>query len=162
MSLICLDSHILIWGIKGECKPGEERMIAQAKKFLQWLDEEKKNIIIPSIVISELLLPVPVDEHSKLLNLIQKKFIVSSFDSLAAQAFVRIWQEKKKDGSVERLKRDYKLTRSHLKVDCLIVAIAFANKVDCIYSHDEDMQKFAEGFVSVKPMQTFPIQRSFS
>jgi len=158
VSLVCLDTHILIWGIKGECKPGEERMIAQAKKFLQWLDDEKKNIIIPSIVISELLLPVPVEEHNKLLNLIQKKFIVSSFDSLAAQAFAKIWQSKKNDGSVERLKTDYKLTKTHLKIDCQIVAIAYTNQVDCIYSHDEDMQKFAQGFVDVKPMQEFAIQ----
>ena len=59
MGIVCIDTHIVIWGIKKQATKGQENMISRAESFLNWLDENKKKIIIPVPVISELLVPVP-------------------------------------------------------------------------------------------------------
>ena len=45
MSIVCLDTHIVIWGIKKEASDGQENLILQAENFLKWLDENKKKIM---------------------------------------------------------------------------------------------------------------------
>jgi hypothetical protein len=39
-----------------------------------------------------------------------------------------------------------------MKVDCQIVAIAKQKNVDCIFSHDSNLAKFAEGHVAIKEL----------
>jgi len=44
MKKVCLDTHILIWGVKGESTPGQEDMISKAKQFFKWLENGAKNV----------------------------------------------------------------------------------------------------------------------
>jgi len=158
MTLVCLDTHILIWGIKGESTPGQEPMIDKAKNFLHWLDETKTKVMIPTIVISELLLPVPLAEHSAFLQVMQGKFIVAPFDILGAQALARVWQDKKGDGTIEQLKLDPRLTRAQMRADCQIVATALVNRADCIYTYDVNIDKFACGLIRTEKMPEIGVQ----
>ncbi len=91
MKTVCLDTHILIWGIKEESSPGQENMIPKAKLFLKWLDDNGIMAIIPSVVIGELLMPVPPEKHDEVYGILNK-FRIASFDAAAASCFAKIWQ----------------------------------------------------------------------
>lgn len=158
MEHVCLDTHILIWGIKEEATPGQELMIPKAKLFLKWLDDNKIKAIIPSVVISELLLPVPPELHNQVTDIFDQKFIVAPFDTAAASCFAKIWQSKNNDKTIQRLKYDYRTTKAELKTDCQIVAIAVSRKASCIISYDKKLTKFAEGYIEVKLIPDIPEQ----
>jgi len=67
MAVVCLDSQILVWGIKQQATAGQEDMIPRAKAFLKWLDDNDKKVIIPAPIITEILMPVPIEDYDKLL-----------------------------------------------------------------------------------------------
>mgnify|MGYP001594595056 CR=1 FL=1 len=37
MSLVCLDNHVLIWGIKEQPTKGQEDMVSRTKAFQPWV-----------------------------------------------------------------------------------------------------------------------------
>jgi hypothetical protein len=148
MNLICFDNHVLIWGIKEQCIEGQEDMIARAKDFIDNLNNETL-VLIPSLVVAEFLMNVPPNLHAMVINLFSKKFVISSFDALCASKYTQIWQAHKSIADAEILAKSGK-TRAELKADGMIVAIAVANKAQCIYSHDKWVKTFSEGFIDVK------------
>lgn len=152
MALVCLDSHILVWGIKEEANPGQEIMIPKAKRFISWLDEENYDVIIPSIVIGELLMRVPTNEHEAVTNFFGKRFKIPSYDLMAASCYATIWQKRNEDKTISYLKEKLRASREELKADCQIVAIAVTQKASCIYSYDEKLKRFAEDFIEVREM----------
>lgn len=52
MAVVCLDSQILVWGIKEQSSEGQEDMIPRAKAFLKWLDENNKKVVIAAPIIT--------------------------------------------------------------------------------------------------------------
>jgi hypothetical protein len=150
--IVCLDSHIIVWGIKEEATPGQENMIPKAKLFFAWLDEQKHDVIIPSVVVGELLMRVPATEHEKVTQFFEKRFRVPSFDLMCASKYAEIWQKRNEDKTIDFLKKKMNATREEIKADCQIVAIAIVQKAQCIYSYDDKLKKFAEGFIEVRQM----------
>lgn len=162
MSLVCFDTQVVIWSVKGEAKPGQEDMIPKARHLLQKCEDEGIKIVIPSIVIAELLSGLNPERHNDFSRTMQKRFIVPPFDTMAAAYFAKIWRSKKQ---IRQELTDTKMaTRAEMKADSMIVAIAVAHKVSCIYSHDEPLKKFAKGFVDTRELPEAPpvvTQRSF-
>ena len=157
MKLVCFDNHILIWGIKEEASSGQEEMIPKAKRFIKQLDEEGSKVLIPANVIAEFLMLIPHNEHGKVIGQFDKHFIVAPFDTAAASCFAKIWRERNDDGTVEKLKQEG-ATKNKITFDCQIVAIAVTHGASCIYSYDEHIQKFAEGYLDVKEIPDIPEQ----
>ncbi|MFC1549464.1 type II toxin-antitoxin system VapC family toxin [Nitrospirota bacterium] len=151
MKLVCLDNHILIWGIKEEATEGQEEMIPKAKRFFKWLEDEGVKVLIPANVIAEFLMLIPHEEHGKVIALFDKHFIVVPFDTAAASCFAGIWRERNDDGTIELVKKKG-VTKNKITFDCQIVAIAVTHGASCIYSHDEDIEKFAGSHIEVKQM----------
>ena len=58
-AVVCLDTMILIWGVKRESTPGQELKIKNAVAFLKDLEEQGAQIIIPAPVLAEVLTRVP-------------------------------------------------------------------------------------------------------
>jgi predicted nucleic acid-binding protein len=158
MKIVCLDTHLLIWGIKEEATEGQEEMVQKAKLFFKWLDENGIKAMIPSVVIGEFLMLIPSEMHDKITNSFQKNFIVPPYDTASASCFAKIWQKKNSDGTIEKLKNDTSASRAKLKADCQIVATAITHGASCIYSYDEDLAKFAEGYIEVKQIPDIPEQ----
>lgn len=157
MKKVCLDNHILIWGIKEEATQGQEDMIPRAKKFFKWLENEDMKVLIPANVIAEFLMLIPHKEHGQVISLFHKFFIVAPFDAAAASCFAKIWRERNDDGTIERLKGEG-ATKNKITFDCQIVATAVTHGASCIYSYDEDLAKFAKGYIEVKKMPDIPEQ----
>ena len=146
MSLVSLDTNILIWAIKKQASPGQEEMIPKANNLLERISRSNQRAMVSTIVVSELLMNVNPDSIPVMTSVIEKTFMVVPFDIQSAMMFARIWQEK--NGAIEELKQSG-IGRQQLKADCLIVASAIARKAICIYSNDKGLQKFAEGFIDV-------------
>ena len=51
MSIVSVDTNILIWGIKNTASKGQEHMITLSQDFFKWLDENKFKVIIPVPII---------------------------------------------------------------------------------------------------------------
>lgn len=151
--LVCFDNHILIWGIRREATPGQEEMIRRTGLLLDYLEERKANIIIPSVVVGEFMVKVPKENHQKVMNILEKRFQIASYDTAAALIAAEIWIDKNKgsSGINDELREGLQDTsRIKLKDDCKIVATAIKYKADCIYSEDEGVKKFAEGRIDAR------------
>lgn len=129
MSIICLDTQILIWAIKEETESDQEDMIYRSKALIERLDKTGKRLLIPSIVIGEFLIRMPSETHQTTTNLIQRNFMVASFDIRAASHYAKIWRVKQDKASLDKLKALGK-TRQELKADRMIIATALANGAD--------------------------------
>lgn len=154
MSLICFDNHVLIWGIKEQAKKGQEDKISLAKRFIDSLGNDD-NVLIPSIVLAEFLIPIPPELHAMVINLFTKNFIIAPFDALAASKFSLIWRTNKPLDTAKQLIDNY-ATRAELRADSMIVATAVARKAECIYSYDNWVKTFAKGFIDVKAIPDVP------
>jgi predicted nucleic acid-binding protein len=151
--LVCLDNHILVWGIRQEATPGQEDMIRRTKLFLDYLDRKNAQIIIPSVVAGEFLIKVPLEKQQKVMEVLEKNFQIAPYDTAAALIAAELWIEKNKGdiGISEDLKAGLQDTsRIKLKDDCKIVATAIKCKADCLYSEDDGVKKFAQGRIEVK------------
>lgn len=149
MELICLDTHILIWAIKEQSTQGQEDMIKKAKAFLSYIDKHDIKALIPSIVLAEILMSIPVNTHRLVTNLIQKSFIVSPFDIQASEHFAKIWRDSKENKIIEDLTKNHNAKREELKSDCMIAATALCKNAKTLYTHDKKLTKIAEPHISV-------------
>lgn len=159
MSLIVVDTQILIWAVKREATPGQEPMIEKAVRYLEYLDKCKDQIIIPSVVVSEFLANVPDDREAAVLKALEKRFMVIPFDTLAAVHAARIWRINSSGNAslVQQLKADG-FKNSKIKADIQVIATALARKAVRITTHDDGLIKNANGHIEAGPMPDLPTQ----
>ena len=93
MKRVCLDNHILIWGIRGICTPGQETMIRRSQALMEDLDEADANILVPAVVVSEFLAGVPKPQHQELINALNRLFQVAPFDIRTAAVAAGLWRD---------------------------------------------------------------------
>lgn len=160
MKKIALDSHIFLWGIKEQAEKSQEDMIPRTKAFLLNCFANGDQLIFPSVVLGELLTAIDPKDHLMVHNLLSKSFFIPAYDSISAQIFARLWRERKESGLVKELINSKVAKRQELKADCMIVATCLANKIDVIYSHDENLKKFANGTISVLHIPKLPSQHN--
>lgn len=157
--IVCLDTHILVWGIKGQADPGQENQILRSKALLKALEARNDKIVIPSPVLAEFLIGVP---HDKLQSIPPQlnKFEVAPFDAKAAWIFAQIWTEKNMGRTLsEDIKQELSgITRKTIKFDCQIVSIAVSCGANVIYSHDSGVKLFADGKIKVLEAPEFMAQ----
>lgn len=154
MSLVCFDTQVLIWGIKKEASENQEDMIDRAEYLIEQCEEKQNKIIVPSIVVAELLMGTSSAKHEKVIQVLEKRFIIPPFDLQASAFFAKIWRQNK--AMRKALIAEGLATRAELKADSMIVATAVARKAWCIYSMDPHIKKFADGFVSVLDIPELP------
>jgi predicted nucleic acid-binding protein len=157
--IVCLDNHILIWGVEQKARETQKNMIPRTKHLIESLSENDIQAIVPSVVLSEFLMPIPAQEVGKYINVIQRHLMIVPYDTIAALQFAKIWQAKNPK-LVEELRNEEGIGKNHLKIDCMIVATAITRKADCIYSHDRGLKRFAEGYIEVREIPDFPAQKS--
>lgn len=153
MRTVCFDTQIIIWGIEGKAKNSQKSMIPKAEYLIKKCAEEKNRLIIPSVVMAELLCPIPLKSHDKYFGIMGKTFRIIPFDDLAAKYFAEIWQ-KNKDSRTTARKNG--ISRAEIKVDYMIVATAAAHGAFCIYSNDPHLNVFSEGYVEVRKLPDVP------
>jgi predicted nucleic acid-binding protein len=149
-NLVCLDSHILVWGIKNQSEPSQKPMIEKARDFLEMLDEKKIQVLIPTVVIAEILIPEPIENQIKILNILTKNFVIGDLNVAIAQKFAQLFASNKDLNTL--LKEQEKLRKDKMKFDQVIVATALQYGANCIYSYDKHVKSFAKDKIEVNEL----------
>lgn len=163
MSLIVVDTQILIWAVKREATPGQEPMIEKAMRYLEHLDKCKDQIIVPSVVVSEFLANVSDEREAVVLKALEKHFMVVPFDTLAAVHAARVWRTNSTGNPslIQQLKAEG-FRNAKIKADIQIIGTALARKAVRITTHDDGLIKNANGHIEADYMPDLPTQPELS
>jgi predicted nucleic acid-binding protein len=156
---VCLDNHILIWGIRGISSVGQESMILRAKALLKDLDDENAEVLVPAVVVAEFLTGVPKDQHVELLNVLNRRFQVPPFDVRAAAAAAALFRDfaERTPTLREQLHAELpEISSVKIKADVQILATALARRADLLYTHDRSLIKMAAGLIEVRELPPPP------
>ena len=161
---ICLDSHVLIWGLLGKAENPFQDKIPKAQKFLEYLDREKIPTIIPTPVVAEIMMGLPANQHDLVLSEIKSRFDVKPFGNIEAVILGRLWQSKNEDGTIKRIKKELLragiAAKSKIKFDLMILAIAVAWNAEKIISYDKPLKKLGENIMPVEELPDILGQQS--
>jgi predicted nucleic acid-binding protein len=141
--IVALDTNILTWALKEKATSGQEEMIPRCQAFLTWLDRRHDIILVPEIVISELLMDIPEDQHTDFLSRIDNLgFLTQPHDRHASLLAARMWRKCK-----QMSKTGITISRKQLRVDILILAAAIAGQASIFYTNNtKDFIRFSGGF----------------
>ena len=154
--MVCLDTHVIIWGIKEEAAPSQENMVQRAKSYIKHQVSQGVDLMIPAPVVAEALIRGEVDHLRTIRTIIEKSFFISAFDSPAA--FLAAELERSR-GVVELLEEG-QVPRSHIRIDTQIAAIAITQNADMIISHDPHMCTVAQDRIQVVEIPDIPEQEN--
>ena len=154
MKIVCLDTQILIWGVKGEATQGQEHMTAKAKAFIADLAKQKVKCIIPAIAVAECMFKASPEKREAILSVFRQCFHVAPFDLAAAEKYVSMYDNE----SFRNARQQSGASRETIRIDGMIVAIAVANKAECIYSDDEHVRPLAKGHIECRTLASVPQQ----
>ena len=133
--MIGIDSMILIYaGLvprKASCESEELGNLSLLSRALLHT-KEKDGIVLPTVALSEILVPVPAEQRGTLVAAISGRFVCASFDLPAAAIAADLWSKHK------GLPNDSQYDSRHvLKADTMIVATAKAAGATDFYSCDK-------------------------
>lgn len=148
--IYCLDSNTIIWGIKKQSTAGQEEMITRSEQLFSNADEYGDFLLVPTIVLAEILAPEPVIIRAKYLEILNKSFIISPFDSRAALKYAEILYNRFSE--VKEAADNTNTSRQKMKADHMIIATALVNGANCIYSTDLGLKAFANGLIDVRDL----------
>jgi predicted nucleic acid-binding protein len=140
--LVAIDSNIFIWGVRKDSSHEQLAMIQKTENFFDWLDAKKTRIILPAPIITEVLSPVTdKDDRKAFMDIIYQKFRIAPLDDISAEIAAEIW------GKNKDFKQFYDVDgfglKNRFKYDLMILAIAKAQKVSCLYTEDNGLRKLA-------------------
>lgn len=143
--VITIDTNILLWGLRGVSKAGQEDMIVRAKAFFEDQRDRGTFIVLTSECVAEYLVGEDkADRRKTQMDDLQAKFMIIPYDTKAAAIAAEIRSDKT---FIQSLKDDVGITRTCIKSDIVIAATAKAFRksgVDIIYSNDCGLRKIAE------------------
>jgi predicted nucleic acid-binding protein len=145
--ILCIDSMIIVWGIKKSATAGQESMIQQAEYFFEWADKHDHEIIIPTVVLAEIMAPETPEKREQYLHIIEDAFLIKNFDIRASLKYAQMLHGRFEE--VKNAASEQGVTRQRMKIDHIIIATAMVNNAHAIVSYDAPLKKFAEGFINV-------------
>jgi len=92
----------------------------------------KDTIVLPTIAVSEVLIPLPAAQRGILLTELWRRFLCPSFDLRAADIAANLWSLHKRLSSESQYE-----SRHVLRADVMIVAAAKSAGATTFYSHDK-------------------------
>lgn len=155
MIRVCLDNHILIWGVRGYATPGQEDRVVRTRELFEELDEMDAEVIVPSVVVAEFLAGVPKAQHVGLLEVLHRRFQIPPFDVRTAAVAAELWRDAaaRNPNLKELIKEAFPGTeRAKIKADMMILASALARKADVLYTNDGPLRKVAEERIEVRDL----------
>jgi predicted nucleic acid-binding protein len=122
----------------GEHSADSEDRRVRSRLLMHRLFRDKATIFLPTVAISELLVPVPSAQRGALVALLTEKFVCLPFDLAAAAIAADLWSQHKK------LPQDQQYGSRHvLRADTFIVASVRAAGATAFYSHDRQCRALA-------------------
>lgn len=143
--MVCLDTHVIIWGIKGEASQGQEAMVQRAKSYIRHQDEQGIDLMVPAPVVAEAMIRGDVDQLRAIRTIIERSFFIAAFDSPAAF----LAAELERGHGAAKLREEGGVPRNHIRIDAQIAAIAIVQNAEAIVSHDPHMRTVAQNRIPV-------------
>ncbi len=126
---------VLVWGVRHE---GTEAQKKRAKWLFEQFEQERPEVIIPSVALSEYLTPVQTGKRSEVIAELSSRFVIAPFDVRCAALAARLFSE----GKEARL-MEVPNARKTLRSDALIIASAFVHGAQDFYSGDAACRNLA-------------------
>ena len=155
MKKVCLDNHILIWGVRGVATPGQEDHVERARQLFDDLDQSDSRVMIPSVVVAEFLAGVPKSQHGNLLDVLNRRFQIPPFDTRTAAVAAELWREaaERNPHLKAQVREAFPGTeKAKIKADLMVLATALARNAEILYTHDGPLAKVAEGRIEIREL----------
>jgi len=108
-----------------------ENLRVRSKLLIHKMAERDEVVFLPTVAISELLVPVPSAQRGPLIAALTEKFVCLPFDLRAAAIAADLWSRHKE------LPQDQQYDSRHvLRADAMIVASVHAAGATEFYTHD--------------------------
>lgn len=145
--MICFDTMILIWGIQGESRPDQARMIELAKRYIDSL-KPKEIIMVPSVVLAEYLQGFKEEkDRQQQLSILRNRFFIPAFDLHAAALAAEI-SATTGAAIIEELEKQR--GRRAVKADIQIIATAITQGAEAIITANvKEFEKLAAGRIKI-------------
>ncbi|MBI5153623.1 PIN domain-containing protein [Candidatus Poribacteria bacterium] len=155
--MICFDTHVLIWGVRGWAGESQQDEIGHTRRFIERLRVEGTRILIPAPVVAEYLLGF---ESSQLrisqFQILQREFEIRPLDAASALVAAELEGNRQVLG---RLGEQAGFDRQRVRMDAFILGIAITSGAERIISADAKMAVLADGRIPVEPVPRFDLQQ---
>ncbi|MFV1966289.1 MAG: hypothetical protein ACC628_12770 [Pirellulaceae bacterium] len=135
-----IDSMVLIYAGVVPSKKGvkvDKELQTCAKILLHKLRSD--TVLLPTIAVTELLVPVPSAQKGLLIASLAKRFVCPQFDMRAASIAAELWVTHKK------MPQDLQYKSRHvLRSDAMIIAAVKSVGATEFYSHDKQCRALAK------------------
>ncbi|HVA48043.1 MAG TPA: PIN domain-containing protein [Pirellulales bacterium] len=140
-----IDAMVLMWAMRAlstarpkSATDDDLALQQRAWMLLEMLHDEKRQIVVPTVAVAELLAGIPHAQHGQFVAEMQQRFFMPPFDIRAASVSAKLWQDHR------GLPKADQLSRSVLKADALIIATAKVAGATDFYSHERKARRLAE------------------
>lgn len=121
-------------------------MIERAKQVLRTLQRERKEIMLPAPVITELLAPVGLDGYAALMQQLTLTFPrIAVIDTPVAALCGKIWNAEGQNWK-ELYEPGTSSLKAAFKYDLLILGTAIVNRAECLYTGDRRLANLARKY----------------
>ncbi len=156
MSAVGIDAMVLVYAgiVPSKSDANSEQIVelsVRAKVLLHQLVRDKATIIVPTVAISELLVPVPSSDVGSLLAALTNQFVCPTFDLPAAAIAADLWSRHKKLPKESQYK-----ARHVLRADAMIVASARSAGATVFYSNDKQCRALASLIMTARGLPEKP------
>jgi predicted nucleic acid-binding protein len=142
--IVGIDTQTLVWAVRRQGSAGD---LERARWLFEELQIAEAQVLIPTVVVAEYLVPADKKSHASIIEAIHRKFLIRPFDiecaSLAAELF-KVGKPMRPAG--------VPLGREVLRSDTLIIATAKVHKAKVFYSDDKDCRDLAATVLDARPL----------
>jgi predicted nucleic acid-binding protein len=128
-------------------------MIPRARQFIHDLEDNDYRILVPTVVMFELMMVVPPDQHHKFLGYYRRHFLLADLNAPASKFAAEVWYRNSEDGTIDAIRDEPEATKTKAKVDCQIIGTALAHEVTTVYSEDPHIKRLGDGFLTVRGIE---------
>jgi predicted nucleic acid-binding protein len=136
--IVCLDTAVLIWGVRGFASRNQEHESVRAERYIKWLTLKQAKVLVPSIVLSEYLVGANATElHDG--TIFEKGFQIAPFDVPAAKIAADLSRD---IDLIKTVAREHQVQRQCIKSDIMIAAVAIHRQAEKIITTDSGFRVF--------------------
>lgn len=142
--MICFDTMVLIWGVQGAARAGQEPMIERTRRYIHSLRKTNERVLVPTPALAEYLQNFDDRDRRRQLDLLAQHFFIASFNLPAAYLAAGL---ARKAAGVER---SAEVSRQAQKTDVQIIATAVVHGASRIVTNDcQHFVRLAAGKIPV-------------
>lgn len=152
--MICFDTMVLIWGVQGSASSKQPKIVDRTKRYVASLAKANERIIVPTPAVTEYLQFFDPRERRRQLQLLERHFIIVSYDLPAAYLAADLAYRAGGTKATEDI------PRQAVKTDIEILATAIVHGATSIITNNlNHFERLAAGKILVSEVPAIPEQQ---